>query len=171
VEFTLGCSPDKSLQVEVVYELVAEFHKLEEWHSDLKWPSVRICHLLLGSPSGRARLADQLEESARWLRTELAARREADAELEALWTTAAWVRDLVLDKANMSSSLATSLSTIMELLEGSVNIVATNRFCLGTWLTLVVALSHFPELETELELLKSRCNADLTVDHVDALWI
>jgi hypothetical protein len=36
---------------------------------------------------------------------------------------------------------------------------------------LVVALSHFPELETELELLRSGHNVDLTEDHVDALWI
>jgi hypothetical protein len=31
-------------------------------------------------------------------------------------------------------------------------------------------LSHFPELRTELVLLGSRHNADLTDDRVDALW-
>jgi hypothetical protein len=35
---------------------------------------------------------------------------------------------------------------------------------------LVAALSHFLELETELELLRSGCNADLTDDQADALW-
>jgi hypothetical protein len=35
---------------------------------------------------------------------------------------------------------------------------------------LAAALSHFLELETELELLGSRCNADLNEDQVDALW-
>jgi hypothetical protein len=33
---------------------------------------------------------------------------------------------------------------------------------------LVAALSHFPELDTELELLGSRRNGDLTKDQVDA---
>jgi hypothetical protein len=31
-------------------------------------------------------------------------------------------------------------------------------------------LSHFPELEHELELLRSRRNADLMEDQADALW-
>jgi hypothetical protein len=35
---------------------------------------------------------------------------------------------------------------------------------------LVTALSHFLELKSELELLGSRCNVDLTKDHADALW-
>jgi hypothetical protein len=35
---------------------------------------------------------------------------------------------------------------------------------------LVATLSHFPEFETELELLQSGRNADLTEDQVDALW-
>jgi hypothetical protein len=90
MEFTLGRSPDESVQVEVVYDLVTKFCKLEERRSRLEQPSARIYHLLLGSPSGRARLADRLEESVGWLRMELATRWEADAELEALWTSAAW---------------------------------------------------------------------------------
>jgi hypothetical protein len=32
------------------------------------------------------------------------------------------------------------------------------------------ALLHFPELKSELELLGSERNADLTEDQVDALW-
>jgi hypothetical protein len=35
---------------------------------------------------------------------------------------------------------------------------------------LVAALSHFPELETELELLMSGRNADLIGDQAYALW-
>jgi hypothetical protein len=35
---------------------------------------------------------------------------------------------------------------------------------------LVAALLHLLELETDLELLRSGCNMDLTEDHVDALW-
>jgi hypothetical protein len=36
---------------------------------------------------------------------------------------------------------------------------------------LIATLSHFLELEAELELLESRHNAVLTKDQVDALWI
>jgi hypothetical protein len=35
---------------------------------------------------------------------------------------------------------------------------------------LVAALSHFLELDSELELLGSGCNADLMKDQVDAFW-
>jgi hypothetical protein len=51
-------------------------------------------------------LVNRLEELAAW--------REVNAKLEALWTSAAWVRDLVRDWANGLSSLATSLSVIAE---------------------------------------------------------
>jgi hypothetical protein len=60
---------------------------------------------------------------------ELAARWEVDAELEALQTLAAWVQDLVLDNADGKSSLAASLSTVVELLEGQVDIAAANGIC------------------------------------------
>jgi hypothetical protein len=36
---------------------------------------------------------------------------------------------------------------------------------------LVAIVSHFPELKTELEVLRSRRNTDLTEDEADALWI
>jgi hypothetical protein len=38
---------------------------------------------------------------------------------------------------------------------------------------LVATVSHFLELKSELEFLRSRCNADLTEDEVDALqtWV
>jgi hypothetical protein len=31
-------------------------------------------------------------------------------------------------------------------------------------------VSHFSELETELEVLRSRCNVDLTEGEADAVW-
>jgi hypothetical protein len=57
---------------------------------------------------------------------ELAARWEADAELEALWSLAARVRDMVLGGADGPSSLATSMSSAAELLESWINAIATN---------------------------------------------
>jgi hypothetical protein len=74
-------------------------------------------------------LADHLDEAARQLRVELAARWEADVELVALWTSAARVRDLVSDNTDGSSSLAASMSTVVELLKGQIDSVPTNGVC------------------------------------------
>jgi hypothetical protein len=89
----------------------------------------------------------------------LATRWEADAELEALRTLAARVRDLVLGSADMPSSLATSMST-----------AAANRVCSGSCSALVAVGLHFQELRTELQVLESRHSMDLTEDEADALW-
>jgi hypothetical protein len=64
VEVVLQCSLNETFWVEVVDELVAELRKLEEWHSRLERPGVRICDLLLRLPQGRTRLADHLDEAA-----------------------------------------------------------------------------------------------------------
>jgi hypothetical protein len=90
--------------------------------------------------------------------------------LEALRSSAAQVRDLVLEQANRSSSLATSLSLTAGLLEGCIDAVAANGVHWGTQSALATALSHFSESGAELELLGSGHNADLTEDQVDALW-
>jgi hypothetical protein len=109
-----------------VDELVAKFRKLEERCSWLERPGVRIYDLLLGPPSDRAHLANCLDDAAGQLGVELAAWREVDADLEALRTLATWVRDLVLDRVDMPSSLAASLSTVAELLEGHVDTETAN---------------------------------------------
>jgi hypothetical protein len=49
-----------------------------------------------------------------------------DTELEVLLTSAAQVKNLVLDNANGSSSMAASLSMVAELLEDWVDATATN---------------------------------------------
>jgi hypothetical protein len=63
------------------------------------------------------------------------------------------VWDLVLGNADGSSSMAASLSMVVERLEGRVD----------------DALLHFLELEAKLELLGPGRNAVLTEDWVDAL--
>jgi hypothetical protein len=113
---------------------------------------------------------DCLDEAVGWLEAELTTRRQVDAELEALWTSAARVWDFVLDSIDGPSSLVVSLSMVAELLEGPINAAAINRVRWGTRSTLVAALSHFLELKSELELLGSGRNADLTEDQADALW-
>jgi hypothetical protein len=50
-------------------------------------------------------------------------------------------------------SLVASLSSIAELLEGCIDITTANRVRWGTRLALAATLSHFAELEVELELL------------------
>jgi hypothetical protein len=101
---------------------------------------------------------------------ELATRWEAEAELEDLWSLAAWVQDLVLDDANGSPSLAVSMSAVVEQPERRIEAEATNRFCWGSCSALVAAMSHFPGLDVDLEVLRSRCSVGLTADEVDALW-
>jgi hypothetical protein len=114
----LGRLLDETFWVEVMDELVAKFWRLEELCSRLEWPSVRICDLLLGPPLGQARWADRLGKVVRRLGVELVARREVDAELEALRSSVAQVQDLVLSNIDEPSSLAASLSMVVELLEG-----------------------------------------------------
>jgi hypothetical protein len=73
VDSELGCSPNGTLCVDIMGELVTEFQKLEEQTSRLERLVVRINDLLLGPPPGQARLADHLDEAARQFWVELAA--------------------------------------------------------------------------------------------------
>jgi hypothetical protein len=77
---------------------------------------------------------------------------------------------MVLGNADGPSSLAASLSMVVELLDGRIDTAATNGVRWGTGTMLVTALSHFLELKSELELLGSGQNADLTDDQANALW-
>jgi hypothetical protein len=77
---------------------------------------------------------------------------------------------LVLDNDNGTSSLAASMSTAVELLEGWIDAVAVNGVRWGSHSALVATVSHFPELRSEMELLRSGRNADLTDVEADALW-
>jgi hypothetical protein len=84
--------------------------------------------------------------------------------VEALRTSAARVCGLVLDRADGSSSLVASLSTVAELLKGRVKATAANGLPWGTRSALIAALSHFPEMEAELEFLRSGRNMALMED-------
>jgi hypothetical protein len=90
---------------------------------------VGICDLLLGPPPGQAQFSNHLDEATRQLGAELAAWREADAELEALRTLTVQIRDLVLDTADGLSCLAASMSTVVELLEGHIDAATANGVC------------------------------------------
>jgi hypothetical protein len=115
-------------------------------------------------------LADHLDEAVRQFGAELAARWEAVAELEALRTSAARVPDLVLDNTDGPSSLPASKLAVVELLEGRIDAATANGFRWGSCFTLVAAMSHFSEQKSELELLGSEHNVDLTEDETGALW-
>jgi hypothetical protein len=58
----------------------------------------------------------------------------------------------------------------VELLEGRIDNEAANGVHSGTQSALLVALSYFLELKSELELLGSGRNMDLTEDMANALW-
>jgi hypothetical protein len=72
--------------------------------------------------------------------------REAEAELEALWSSAVRVQCLVLGDVDGSTSLATSMSTVVEWLEGRIDAATANRVHWGSHSALVAVVSHFPEL-------------------------
>jgi hypothetical protein len=61
------------------------------------------------------------------------------------------------------------MSTVAELLEGQIDTVAANVVRWGSRSTLVATVSHFPELDTDLEVLGSGHSIGLTMDEVDAL--
>jgi hypothetical protein len=144
---------------------------MEDPHSWLEQTAMRICNLLHGPPTSRDRLANRLDGAIGQLRVELATHREANAEPEALWTLAVRVQDLVVGSADGPSSLAASMSTAAELVEGRIDAAAANGVRWGSRSMLVATVSHFIEMKSELEVLGSKRSAD-SIDHeVDALWI
>jgi hypothetical protein len=92
-----------------------------------EWLAARIYDLLLKPPHGQAQLADHLDEVTGQLGAELATRRWADAELEALRTSAARVWDMMLDNVDRPFFLVASMSMAVELLEGRINAAAANE--------------------------------------------
>jgi hypothetical protein len=78
--------------------------------------------------------------------------------------------DSVLGDTGGSSSLAASLAEAAEEVENQINTAAPNGVRWGIRSALVAVLSHFLELEPELEPLRIGPDADLSDDRVDALW-
>jgi hypothetical protein len=76
----------------------------------------------------------------------------------------------VLGGSDETSSLAVSLSSVVDSIEGRVDVLAANGVHLGARLALAASLSHFPKLGPELELLGSGHNVDLIEGQLDALW-
>jgi hypothetical protein len=65
-------------------------------------------------------------------------------------------------------SLATSLSSAVDLIEGRIDAAITNGVHCGARFALTAALSHFAKLEPEVELLGSGYIADLMHGQMDA---
>jgi hypothetical protein len=59
---------------------------------------------------------------------------------------------------------------VAERLKGRIDATAANRVCWGSGSVLVTAVSHFGELDADLEVLESECNAGLMEGEVDTLW-
>jgi hypothetical protein len=95
---------------------------------------------------------------------ELAAWQEVDTELEELQSLATHLQDMVMDNVGEPSSLAASLSTMVELLRDRIDTEVTSGVNCETQSALVAALSHLPELNSELELLVPGRNVDLMDD-------
>jgi hypothetical protein len=76
----------------------------------------------------------------------------------------------MLGDVDMSSSLATCMSVVAELLEVQIDAVAANGVRWGSCSALVAAVSDFLKLDIDLEVLRSGHNAGLKEGEVDALW-
>jgi hypothetical protein len=76
----------------------------------------------------------------------------------------------VLERSSEVPSQAAALSSTVDLIEGCVDVVATNEVHWGAQLALTTVFSHFPELELALELLGFGCNADLIKDEMEVFW-
>jgi hypothetical protein len=76
----------------------------------------------------------------------------------------------VLGGTDGPSSLAASMSTVVELLKDCIDPAATNGVHCVSRFALVAPVSHFPELKTDLEVLGFGRIVDLTKDEADALW-
>jgi hypothetical protein len=72
----------------------------------------------------------------------------------------------VLGDVDGSSSLRTSMSLVVERLEGRINTPAANEVYWRSRSALVSTMSHFSELDIDLEVLESRHSAGLTKDEV-----
>jgi hypothetical protein len=132
---------------------------------------MRVCDLILGLCNNWVRLADHLTEDVGQPQVMQLDHQEADIEQMALWSSATLVWDLVLKGSDGTSSLVASLSSAADLINGRIDAMTTNGVCLeGARLALTAILSHFPELETELDLLGSGRNVDLIESKLDALW-
>jgi hypothetical protein len=72
----------------------------------------------------------------------------------------------VLERPSNAPSLATELSSNVDLIEGHVVAADTNRVHWGERLALTTVMSQF----LDLELLGSTYNADLTKDEMEVFW-
>jgi hypothetical protein len=68
---------------------------------------------------------------------------------------------MVLKGSDETSSLAASLSSVADLIEGRIDATVPNGVHWGPRLALTTALSHFPKLKPDLELLGPGHNADV----------
>jgi hypothetical protein len=90
--------------------------------------------------------------------------------LEALRSSVAQVQDLVLGDVDVSSLLVTSMFVVAERLEGRIEATTANRVHWGSRSALGATVSHFSELDADLEVLGSGCNTGLIEDEEDTLW-
>jgi hypothetical protein len=157
----LGHLPVDVSQAGVVGEMVVRFWERAEWCSRLETSGVKVCDLVLGLVDGRVHLVTHLEEVIERLRV-------MRDEHEALWSSATRVWGSTPGRSDEMPSLAVALSPSTKLIEGCVNAAAINGVHWGPQMVLTAVLSHFPELESELELLGSGYNADLMKDEMEA---
>jgi hypothetical protein len=137
----LGRSPTEAFRLDVLEEMLTEFQEQAEQRHRLKSSGIRICDLILELPSGQVRLANRVDEVLRRLQVKQAEHREMDIKREGLWSSIVQIWDLVLGGPDGTSSLASSLSSATELVEGCIDVMTSNRVSISVGRH-IVALSR-----------------------------
>jgi hypothetical protein len=118
--------PTKAFQADIVGEMFAKYQEHAEQCLYLKNFGSRAYDLILGLGDDWVRPTVRLEEAIEQPQLMHEEHREAIIELRALQSSTTRVRHLVLRGSDETSSLATSLSSAADLIEGRINVAATN---------------------------------------------
>jgi hypothetical protein len=161
----IGHLPVDVPHVGVVGEIVAQFWEYVNQCSHLEAAGLGVCDLVLRPAGNETNVVAHLEEVAGRLRMA----RGGQGGPRDLTSQA---HGLVLREPDGVTPLEVALppSSLSGPSKMQVSAAARNGVQRGFQLALTTVLSHFPELEVELDLLESSNNADLSCDEMETLW-
>jgi hypothetical protein len=125
----LGCLPNDAFLEDVVGETLAKFWEQAKQFLHLENFGLTVCNLILGPADDQVQPIVYQEEAIGRLQAMQEEHQEVVIKLRAQGSSTTWVQDLVLKGSDGASSLAASLSSAVDLIEGRINTVATNRVC------------------------------------------
>lgn len=136
----------------------------------LKAACKKTCDQILGAPRPPVSQVDRLADAAKWFQAESGRRKEAEAELLSVQTSAGRIRDLVLENADGVSSMPQALAMAAERIEDRIEAAAATGARWGARMALTTAVSHFPEVKPDLPVIGDGFNPQLTRGATGLLW-